>query len=160
MHVLVPLLCPLLLRHCPLLPFLLRLLLLLHMRASHPCMVHTIRGRTRLGYRVPRAQRGSKVGFLVRPKICALSPEVDAGVNFRLDGRCTGTGCRFTSLGKQPGTGTRTSKGSVVTPSLHPEVPDISMSVSPGRRRLRHQAIDGLDEGVWNRTIGDLGAQG
>ena len=26
--------------------------------------------------------------------------------------------------------------------------------------RIGHQAIDGLDEGVWNRTVGDLGAKG
>ena len=32
-----------------------------------------IRGRTRLGHRVPPAQRGSEVGFPVRPKICVLS---------------------------------------------------------------------------------------
>ena len=26
--------------------------------------------------------------------------------------------------------------------------------------RIGHQAINGLDEGVWNRTFGDLGAKG
>ena len=26
--------------------------------------------------------------------------------------------------------------------------------------RIGHQAINGLDEGVWNRTVGDLGAEG
>ena len=48
-------------------------LLLLHMRAPHPCMMHTIRGRTRLGYRFPRGGGAPKVGFPVRPKICVLS---------------------------------------------------------------------------------------
>ena len=60
----------------PLLPhllFLLRLLLLVHMRAPHPCVLHTIRGRTRLGFRVPRERSVPKVGFPVRPKICSLS---------------------------------------------------------------------------------------
>ena len=57
----------------PHLPFLLRLLLLLHMRAPHPCMMHTIRGRTRVGFRVPREGGAPKGGFPVRPKICVLS---------------------------------------------------------------------------------------
>ena len=47
----------------------------------------------------------------------------------------------------------------MVTPSLHPEVPDISVCVA-WTQALRHQAIDGLDEGVWYHTIGDLGAKG
>ena len=49
--------------------------------------------------------------------------EAEAGVNFRPVG-----GARVQVAGslarRQPGTGTRTGKGSVVTPSLHPEVPD------------------------------------
>ena len=57
-------------------------------------------------------------------------PEVVAGVNFRPAGGVRRQVAGSLS-GKQPGTGTRTSKGSVVTPSLHPEVPD-SLSVSPG----------------------------
>ena len=60
--------------------------------------------------------------------------EVEAGVNFRPAG-----GVRRQVVGslpgRQPGTGTRTSKGSVVTPSLHPEVPDsLSVSSGPGKR--------------------------
>ena len=85
--------------------------------------------------------------------------EVEAGVNFRPDGRVRGQ-----VAGSLPWEATghwyQANQGSVVTPSLHPEVPDISMSGSPGRRRLRHQAIDGLDEGVRDRTIGDLVAKG
>ena len=54
-----------------------RLLLLLGWACTmmaHLCMMHVpIRGRTRLGFRVPRAQGGSKVGFPIRPKICVLS---------------------------------------------------------------------------------------
>ena len=83
--------------------------------------------------------------------------EVEAGVNFRPAG-----GVRRQVVGsfsgQQPGTGTRKCKGSVVTPSLHPEVPD-SLSVSPWTWQ-ENQAIDGLDEGVWDRTIGDLVAKG
>ena len=68
-------------------------LLLLHMRMRRSCTVLAIqvvlvssclcrgppvtawiiRGRTRVGFRVPRAQRLSKVGFPVRPKIFFLS---------------------------------------------------------------------------------------
>ena len=44
----------------------------------------------------------------------------------RVRGQDAGSLCR-----KQPGTGTRQVKGSVVTPSLHPEVPGIQF-VSPG----------------------------
>ena len=40
-------------------------------RSTSYCLKN--RGRTRVGYRVPRAQGGSKVGFPVRPKICVLS---------------------------------------------------------------------------------------
>ena len=58
--------------------------------------------------------------------------------------RCTGAGCRFTS---QEATRHRNQ-------------------ASQGRcgrvtwTRIGHQAINGLDEGVWYHTIGDLGAKG
>ena len=55
---------------------------------------------------------------------------MEAGVNFRPAGRVRGQ-VAGSIPGRQPGTGTRSNKGSVVTPSLHPEVPD-SLSVSPG----------------------------
>ena len=41
------------------------------MMMTHPCMLHTIRGRTR--FRVPREGGVPKVGFPVRSKICVLS---------------------------------------------------------------------------------------
>ena len=57
--------------------------------------------------------------------------EVEAGVNFRPAGRV-----RRQVAGsiprRQPGTGTRQGKGSVVTPSLHPEVSGIQFVSSPG----------------------------
>ena len=56
--------------------------------------------------------------------------EVEAGVNFRPAGWVRGQ-VAGSLPGKQPGAGSRQNKGSVVTPSLHPEVPD-SLSVSPG----------------------------
>ena len=59
---------------------------------------------------------------------------MEAGVNFRPAGRVLGQVAGSIPR-KQPGTGTRQVKGSVVTPSLHPEVPGIQF-VSPG---------DGLD---------------
>ena len=90
-----------------------------------PVTAWIIRGRTRLGYRVPRAQGGSKVPAEdLRPV-----SEVEAGVNFRpvggVQGQVAGSLPR-----RQPGTGTRQVKGSVVTPSLHTEVPGIQF-VSP-----------------------------
>ena len=80
-------------------------------------------------------------------------PEVEAGVNFRLAGGVRGQ--VVGSLpGRQPGTGTRTSKGSVVTPSLHPEVPD-SLFVSPGPgKRIRQlmgwtKVCGTTQSGIW-----------
>ena len=71
------------------------------------------------------------MGFLDRPKICALSQRWRQGVNFRAAGRVRG------QVGgplhrRQPGTGTRKDREGAVTPSLHPEVPD-TQYVSPGR---------------------------
>ena len=56
--------------------------------------------------------------------------EVEAGVNFRPAGGVRGQVAGSLPR-RQPGTGTRQVKGSVVTPSLHPEVPGIQV-VSPG----------------------------
>ena len=56
--------------------------------------------------------------------------EVEAGVNFRPAGGVRGQVAGSLPR-RQPGTGTRQVKGSVVTPSLHPEVPGIQF-VSPG----------------------------
>ena len=56
--------------------------------------------------------------------------EVEAGVNFRPAGGVRGQVAGSLPR-RQPGTGTRLVKGSVVTPSLHQEVPGIQF-VSPG----------------------------
>ena len=78
----VSLRCLVLLRLLPHLLLLLRLLRLLHMRDPHPCMTHTIRGRTRVGFRVPREGGVPKVGFPVRPKICVLFQRWRQGLIF------------------------------------------------------------------------------
>ena len=90
----------------------LQLLLMLHVHAPHLCMVvHLIQRALvvcclcanppvttwRCVARVPRAGRGSKVGFLVRPKTCSLSQRWKAGVKFRQAGGVRGAGCRSTS---------------------------------------------------------------
>ena len=56
--------------------------------------------------------------------------EVEAGANFRPAGGVRGQVAGSVPR-RQPGTGTRSNKGSVVTLSLHPEVPGIQF-VSPG----------------------------
>ena len=65
--------------------------------------------------------------------------EVEAGVNFRPAGGVRGQ-VAGSLLRRQPGTGTRLVKGSVVTPSLRPEVPDTRFA-SPGRRLRIRQSM-------------------
>ena len=78
---------------------------------------------------------------------------MEAGVNFRPAGWVRGQ-VAGSLPGRQPGTGTRTGKGSVVTPSLHPEVPD-SLSVSPGPgKRIRQlmgwtKVCGTAQSGIW-----------
>ena len=146
------------------------------MMMAHPCMIHvSIRGRTRLGIqgvlvvcclcanppvttlrwvvRVPRAQRGSKVGFPVRPKICVLSQRWRQGVNVRPAGGARGQVAGSLPR-RQPGTGTRQAWGGAVTPSLHPEVPGIQF-VSPGcgldiRQSMGWTKVCGIAQsGIW-----------
>ena len=83
--------------------------------------------------------------------------EVEAGVNFRPAGVVRGQVAGSLPR-RQPGTGTRTCQG-----RCGHTFPPPGGSWYPIRvtwTRIGHQAIDGLDEGVWNRTIGDLGAKG
>ena len=56
---------------------------------------------------------------------------MEAGVNFRSAGGVRGQVAGSLPR-KQPGTGTRQQRVGVVTPSLHPEVPDTRFA-SPGR---------------------------
>ena len=116
------------------------------MRMLRSCTVHwLIRGRTRLGHRVSREGGAPKGGVSGPAEDLRPVPEVEAGVNFRQAGRVRGQ-----VAGSLP--------GSVVTPSLHPEVPD-SLFVSPGPgKRIRH--LMGWTKVCGNHTIGDLGAKG
>ena len=109
--------------------------------------------------RVPRAQRGSKGGVSSPAEDLRPVSEVEAGVNFRLAG-----GIRRQVVGSLLWGATghwyqdKYWEG-VVTPSLHPEVPCI-LNVCVTWTWQENQAIDGLDEGVRDRTIGDLVAKG
>ena len=78
----------------------------------------------------PTGRRCTKGGVSSLAEDLRPVSKVEAGVNFRPAG-----GVRRQVAGsiprRQPGTGTRQGKGSVVTPSLHPKVPGIQF-VSPG----------------------------
>ena len=101
----------------------------------------------------PTARRCTKGGVSGSAEDLRPVPEVEAGVNFRPAGRVRGH-VAGSLPGRQPGTGTRTSKGSVVTPSLHPEVPD-SLFVSPGPgKRIRQlmgwtKVCGTTQSGIW-----------
>ena len=74
----------------------------------------------------PTGRRCTKGGVSGPAEDLLPVSEVEAGVIFRPTG-----GIRGSLPGRQPGTGTRQVKGSVVTPSLHLEVPGIQFA-SPG----------------------------
>ena len=76
---------------------------------------------------------------------------VETGVNFRPARGARGKGGNQALV---PGS----KRVGVVTPSLHPEVSWYPICVT--WTWVGHQAINGLDEGVWNCTVGDLGAKG
>ena len=113
------------------------------MHGAHNSWSDTVR------YVVPRAQGWLKVGFPVRPKICALSQRWRRG-KFSAGPRCTGAGLPS----KQPGTGTRQHRVGVDTPSLHPEVPGLQF-VSPGhgleiRQSVGRTKVCGTTQsGIW-----------
>ena len=78
----------------------------------------------------PTGRRCTKGGVSGPAEVLRPVSEVEAGVNFRPAGGVRGQVASSLPR-RQPGTGTRTGKGVVVTPSLHPEVPGIQF-VSPG----------------------------
>ena len=83
--------------------------------------------------------------------------EVEAGVNFRPAGGVRGQVAGSLPR-RQPGTGTRQGQrrcGHTFPPPGGSLLPFCVTWI-----RIEHQAINGLDEGVWNRTVGDLGAEG
>ena len=83
-----------------------------------------------VGSQGPRGRKRVKGGVSGPAEDLRPVSEVEAGVNFRPAGGVRGQ-VAGSLPGRQPGTGTRQVKGSVVTPSLHPEVPGIQF-VSPG----------------------------
>ena len=101
----------------------------------------------------PTGRRCTKGGVSGPAEDLRPVSEVEAGVNFRPAGRVRGQVAGSLPR-RQPGTGTRTSKGSVVTPSLHPEVPD-SLFVSPGPgKRIRQlmgwtKVCGTTQSGIW-----------
>ena len=110
-----------------------------------------------MGSQGPRERKRVKGGVSSPAEDFLPVSEVEAGVNFRPAG-----GAREQVAGslpkKQPGTGTRQVKG-----RCGHTFPPPGGSWYPIRVpwiRIGHQAIDGLDEGVWNHTVGDLGAEG
>ena len=94
----------------------------------------------------PTGRRCTKGGVSGPAEDLRPVSEVEAGVNFRPAGWVRGQ-VAGSLPGRQPGTGTRQSKGSVVTPSLHPEVPD-SLSVSPGPGKRIRQSMG------WTKVCG------
>ena len=78
----------------------------------------------------PTGRRCTKGGVSSPAEDLLPVSEVEAGVNFRPAGGARGQVAGSLPR-RQPGTGARQVKGSVVTPSLHPEVPGIQF-VSPG----------------------------
>ena len=83
--------------------------------------------------------------------------EVGTGVNFRPAGGVRGQVAGSLPR-RQPGTGTRWHRVGVVTPSLHPEVPDTRFT-SPGRGFGIRQPM-GCTKVCQTRTVGDLGVKG
>ena len=79
----------------------------------------------------PTGRRCTKGGVSGPAEDLRPVSEVEAGVNFRPAGGVRGQVAGSLPR-RQPGTGTGTSKGSVVTPSLHPEVPDLDQARESG----------------------------
>ena len=113
-----------------------------------------IRGRTRLMHVVPRERCVPKVGFRSGRRFASC---LRAGVNFRQPG-----GVRWQVAGSLPGRQPSHRYQAVEGRCGH-TFPPPGGSWYPIRVtwiRIGHQAINGLDEGVWNRTVGGLGAEG
>ena len=83
--------------------------------------------------------------------------EVEAGVNFRPAGSVRGQVTWFTS---QEATRHRYQAGQGKCGHTSPPPGGSWYPIRVTWIRIGHQAINGLDEGVWNRTVGDLGARG
>ena len=105
----------------------------------------------------PTGTRRVKGGVSGPAEDLRLVSEVEAGVNFRPAGGVRGQVAGSLHR-RQPGTGTRQANG-----WCGHTFPPTGGSWYPIRVTwtwIGHQAINGLDEGVWNHTVGDLGAKG
>ena len=106
-----------------------------------------------VGSQGPRGRSCSKEGVSGPAEDSRPVSEVDAGENLRLAGGVQGQ-VAGSLPGRQPGTGTRPGGGGVVTPSVHPEVPD-SVFVSPrpgkGSRQLMgwRKVCGTTRSGIW-----------
>ena len=76
---------------------------------------------------------------------------------FSASRRCTGAGCRFHS---QEATRIRYQACQGRCGHTFPPPGGSWYAIRVTWIRIGHQAINGLDEGVWNRKVGDLGAKG
>ena len=101
----------------------------------------------------PKGRRCTKGGVSGLAEDLRPVSEVEAGVTFRPASNVRGQ-VAGSLPGRHPRTGTRSNKGSVVTPSLHPEVLD-SLSVSPGPgKRIRQlmgwtKVCGTTQSGIW-----------
>ena len=105
--------------------------------------------------RVPQAG-GSKVVFPQAEDLRPVSGGGDRG-KFSAGRRCTGAGCRFTS---RKATRHRYKAGQRRCGHTFPPPGGSWYPIRVTWIRIRHQAIDGLDEVVWNHKVGDLVAKG
>ena len=101
----------------------------------------------------PTGRRCTKGGVSGPAEDLRPGSEVEAGVNFRPAGGVRGQVAGSLPR-RQPGTSTRKVRGGVVTPSLHPEIPD-SLFVSPGPgKRIRQlmgwtKVCGTTQSGIW-----------
>ena len=100
----------------------------------------------------PRRRKRVKGGVTGPAEDLRPVSEVEARVNFR-----PAAGCRFTS---QEATRHRYQEGQGRCGHTFPPPGGSWYPIRVTWIRIGHQAIDGLDEGVRDRTVGDLGAKG
>ena len=103
----------------------------------------------------PTWRRGSKGGGSGPAEDLRPVSEVEAGVSFRpavYGGRLQVTSQEATRSWYQAAQGWCGHTFPPLRGSWYP--------IRVTWARIGHQAINGLDEGVWNRTFGDLGAEG
>ena len=105
----------------------------------------------------PTGRRSSKGGVSGPAEDLRPVPEVEAGVNFRLAGRVRGQVAG--SLSREA-TRNWYQAGQGRCGHTFPPPGGSWYPIRVAWTRQENQTIDGLDEGVWDHTIGDLGAKG